>query len=278
MTVYEPIKCLDHGYVKLVSFMGTDATIVQAARCSIAGNEVRAVSDDRALIRYLMRHSHTTPFEATAITFEVKQPIFIARQFVRQRTQSINEMSARYGVLPEEFYVPELEHIQYQAEKNKQGRKDQVMEGAEMHRDAFADAGSDAFAGYRRRLEDGMARELARIGLPLSTYTKWWTTMNLHNLFHMLRLRLDSHAQFEARVFAEAMATIAKQLFPLAYEAFEDFKLNAITLTADDIAVLRELRQNAWIFSDDPPQWLPERFKTKRECDEFTAKIQRIFG
>lgn len=281
------IPVLDHGYVKLIDCMGDDKTIVQAARCSIAGDNVKAVSDDRGLIRYLMRHRHTTPFETVMITVEMKLPIFVARQFVRHRTQALNEMSARYGELPEEFYVPEIEHINYQAEKNKQGRKDEVMKDAEMHRDAFRDAGSDSFVGYRRRLEYGMARELARINLPLSTYTKWWSTLSLHNLFHMLGLRLDSHAQYEARAYAEPLAEIAKTICPLAWEAFSDFRLNAMSLSASDIATLKELM---YLLSKDlskagiaPLAALDEHFggtvksfKTKREHEEFLDKAKRL--
>lgn len=284
MMIIAPIQCLDHGYVKLISHMGDDSTIVAAARNSIAGDNVKATSDDRALIRFLMRHRHTTPFEAVVITFEMQLPIFVARQLVRHRTQSLNEMSARYGEIPETFYVPEEKDIQYQADKNKQGRKDLVMENAEVHRDAFRDASLDAFGGYRNRLAGGMARELARINLPLSTYTKWWATMNLHNLFHLLGLRKDPHAQYETRVFADAMGEITHQLVPHAWEAFCDFRLNAMTLSASDIDTIREMVSRGEIHSmkpaaaSDDPLGVANSFKTKRESQEFLTKFQRLFG
>lgn len=278
------IQCLDHGYVKLIDRMGTDSTIVHAARNSIAGDAIKAISDERALIRYLMRMHHSTPFEAVVLTFEMQMPIFVARQLVRHRTQSLNEMSARYGEIPETFYVPEIEHIQYQAERNKQGRKDQVMEKAEMHRDAFRDGALESFQGYRRRLDDGMARELARINLPLSTYTKWWATMNLHNLFHLLGLRKDPHAQFETRVFADAMGEFTRQLFPFAWEAFCDFRLNAMTLTASDIDTIREMVATGALrsvnFGVEASEFVAPSasFKTKREHQEFLGKFERLFG
>lgn len=282
-------KALDHGSVKLIDFMGNDQTIVNAARCSIAGQNIKAVSDNRALIRYLMRHHHTTPFETVVITVEMELPIVIARQYVRHRTQALNEMSARYGELPEVFYVPEIENINYQADKNKQGRKDAVLPNAELHREAFRHEASDAFASYHRRLGDGMARELARINLPLSTYTKWWSTISLHNLFHMLGLRLDSHAQFEAQAYAKPLAEIANTLCPLAWEAFEDFRLNAMTLSASDVDTLKELlvlvtrdNEKAGI---SPIESLIEAglgpkgeksFKTKREHEEFLVKAGKL--
>lgn len=299
------IKCLDHGHVKLIDVMGDDATIVRAARNSIKGMGVKATSDDRALIRYLFRKWHTTPFESVVFTFEMKLPIFVARQLVRHRTQSLNELSARYSELPEEFYVPEEAAIQYQAEKNRQGRKDEALPNAREWQEHFRGEAIHDFENYRDRLNDGMARELARINLPLSTYTQWWTTLNLHNLFHMLGLRKDSHAQMECRVFADALGRFVELLLPHTWESFCDFRLNALTLSASDIEALRDLffegtpshpiapfgdHQPALINfarsfhvstdaqKDYRPSGLPKWFKTKREHDEFLEKMARIFG
>jgi thymidylate synthase (FAD) len=272
-----PTKVLDHGHVRLVDFMGNDATVVSAARNSISGLDVKATSDDRALIRYLMRKRHTTPFESVVFTFELKIPIFVARQLVRHRTQALNEMSARYSVLPEEYYVPLEEHIQYQAERNKQGRADQVMEDADRERRHFEYEASGAYEKYRCRIENGMARELARINLPLSMYTQWWSTLSLHNLLHMLSLRKDPHAQYEARVYADALSTYVEKLCPHSWEAFCDFRLNAMTFSTDELSSLRAVISTDFV--SEVIRIIEQKkhnFKTQREAQEFVDKLKRI--
>lgn len=273
------IRCLDHGFVGLVDAMGDDKRIVGAARLSISGKNVRPHSDDEALIRYLYRHRHTTPFEMVEFIFDMKMPIFVARQWVRHRTANINEMSARYSELPEEFYVPEPKNIQLQATHNKQGRSDEEMFEASMHNASFAAEAGASFHSYHQRLKSGMARELARINLPLSTYTHWHWKCDLHNIFHLLALRLHPHAQYEIRVFASAMAEIVRQRVPLAYKAFEDFRLNAMTFTAQELAALRR-----WVAFGEPldrkidPREFDSDFPTKREKEEFLAKIELFRG
>lgn len=281
-TCFRERRALDHGYVRLIEMMGNDERIVQAARVSIEGGSVKSVSDTATLIRYLMRQRHTSPFETVPFTIEMKLPIFGARQFVRHRTQALNEMSARYGVLPAEFYVPAEEHIQLQAEKNKQGRQEATLPSAAAHRVAFHQEAEQAFAQYDARLNDGMARELARINLPLATYTKWWTTISLHNLLHMLSLRLDSHAQFEARAYAEPLAAIVKETCPIAWRAFEDYRLNALSLSALDIEAISRISD---VLTDEyPPDTrarmiamiIEEVFNNKREREEFATKAKRL--
>jgi thymidylate synthase (FAD) len=271
----EMIKCLDHGFVRLVDVMGDDQAIVQAARVSIAGTGVRPVTEDRGLIRYLMRMKHTTPFEMVEFKFHCAMPIFVARQWIRHRTANVNEMSARYSELPEKFYVPEPAQIQYQSGANKQGREGQ-MDDAHLVPQLLRKEAEASFRNYREWLEGGMTRELARINLPLSAYTEWYWKIDLHNLLHFLTLRLDKHAQYEIRVFAEAMATFVKQRCPLAWEAFEDFRLNAVTFSSVELRHLSEAlhglvpSKNILLRTDDWP--------TKREREEFEAKMKALLG
>lgn len=270
-------RVLDHGWVGLVDVMGDDRRIVDAARLSISGEQVRAHSDDEALIRYLMRHRHTSPFEFGELVFDMKMPMFVARQWVRHRTASISEMSARYGVLPEEYYVPDVDDIQLQSTTNKQGRGGLVVGGA-AHQMSFDGEASANYERYRWRIESGMARELARINLPLSTYTRWWWKADLHNLLHLLSLRLSPHAQKENRVFAEAVAGFVQAKFPICYRAFEDFRLNAVTFSAKEIAALRALGVSIY----EPTQIragvpvVEHLFPTKREREEFVAKVEKL--
>lgn len=260
---------LDDGYVQLAGWMGDDKAIVDAARISIAGEKVKPIQEDVGLIRYLMRHRHSTPFEMVEFKFRVKMPIFVARQWVRHRTASINELSARYSVLPSEFYVPDVEHIQTQAKKNKQGRSGNVIAEAPTIRQSMADSASEAHHDYNSWIDKGVARELARINLPLSTYTEWIWKIDLHNLFHFLSLRLNPHSQFEIRVYAEAMAEMVKMIVPIAWQAFEDFRLNSITLSSDELAALRDSIRGR----EDL-----QHFKTKREADEWKVKRREILG
>lgn len=238
-----PIPVLDHGYVKLVDCMGTDDRIDSAARTSYGGGEeeARTQAEVRGLNRYMRRHRHTTPSEHCVMTMHVRLPIFVARQFVRHRTQAISEISGRYTVLKEEFYVPERGQICYQSTTNGQGRSGVVEEEyANKVIDLMTGMSVEAFAEYNAMLEAGVAKETARMVLPLNAYTEWTFTMNAHNLFHMLGLRMDSHAQWEIREYADAMAQIIKAWLPFSYEAWEDYAFKAITLSRMEASLTRK--------------------------------------
>lgn len=236
-----PYQVLDHGFVRCVDYLGSDQSIVQAARVSY-GDGTKHTSNDRGLIRYLMRHWHTTPFEMCEIKLHMKLPIFVARQMVRHRTASINEYSARYSLLSGDFYVPELDKIAKQSEVNNQGRGAVLdKDAAHRVREGMMAVGEDAFAVYNHFNEEevGLARELSRTVLPVSTYTEWYWKIDLHNLFHFLRLRADPHAQYEVRVYAEVICELVKDWVPVAYEAFEDYRRNAVSLSAQQRAYVR---------------------------------------
>jgi thymidylate synthase (FAD) len=218
------IKVLDHGLVRLVDHMGNDLSIVRAARVSYDA-DWRTGDDagkDEKLISYLMKNHHTSPFEAVTFTFEVKAPLFVFRQWHRHRTWSYNEVSARYAELPEEFYVPKLSDITHQSESNKQMRNDELHPQADVIRIAMIDSMVSNFALYKRLLSRGCPRELARSILPCSTYSRMFATVDLHNLFHFLRLRLHEHAQKEIRVYAEAMLELVEPIVPYAVAAFKE--------------------------------------------------------
>jgi len=232
---------LTHGYVVLVDYMGNDAAIVQAARVSY-GKGTKAVRDDRGLIRYLMRHRHTTPFEMVEFKFLVRLPIFVARQWIRHRTSSTNEYSARYSVVPDEYEVPPADEVRHQSTRNRQGRGDPLpSEVVERFRGDLDRLSKDAYAVYTRALEDGVARETARLVLPVAYYTQWYWKTNLWNLFHFLSLRLDPHAQEEIRLYAAELAKIARLVTPVAYEAFEEFTLSGLTLSRREQVAVRAL-------------------------------------
>ena len=265
------IECLNGGFVRLVDYMGNDAAIVQAARVSY-GAGTKQVRQDRALIRYLMRHWHTSPFEMVEFKFHVKLPIFVARQWIRHRTANVNEYSGRYSILREEFYVPEPEQVRFQSPTNKQGRADQSLPAEEVAAilDEIVEQQKALYQSYQRLLEKGVARELARINLPVSLYTEWYWKIDLHNLFHFLQLRMDVHAQYEIRVYANAIAEIIKLIVPMAWEAFEDYRLNARSFSANELRLLSQ-----WL--PDPDQ-LPESATaafnlSKREVQELKEKI-----
>ncbi|MCY4096706.1 MAG: FAD-dependent thymidylate synthase [Rhodospirillales bacterium] len=245
---------LDHGFIRVVDYMGDDAAVVQAARVSY-GARTRRVREDRGLIRYLMRHRHTTPFEMCSIKFHVKLPIFVARQWIRHRTASVNEYSARYSVLDREFYLPAPEDLAVQSKSNAQGREESVSpDVADEIRRLLEQDARQAYSRYEWLLNEqpdgspvdpdrpGLARELARINLPLSTYTQWYWKVNLHNLLHFLLLRADPHAQTEIRVYAEAMLGIVRRWVPVVAEAFEDYRLGAAELSGPMLTVVR-----AWL-------------------------------
>ncbi|MBM4167409.1 MAG: FAD-dependent thymidylate synthase [Ignavibacteria bacterium] len=266
-------KCLDKGFVRLVDYMGGDESIVQAARVSY-GAGTKTVNEDRGLIRYLMRHLHTTPFEMVELKFHCKLPIFVARQWIRHRTANVNEYSGRYSVMKDEFYVPALEAIHFQSSKNKQGRdeNDVAPEIRQQIIDELLSEQTSSYKNYEQYLELNIARELARINLPLSLYTEWYWKIDLHNLFHFLRLRLDEHAQYEIRVYSEAMAEITKCIAPIAFEAFEDYILKSEKFSRLEMNVLKTLL-NKKDFSDDE---LLQFGLGKREAEEFREKMKRV--
>ncbi len=252
--LHGPMPVLDHGFVRVVDYMGDDGAIVQAARVSY-GRGTRKVSEDRGLIRYLMRHRHSTPFEMCEIKYHVKLPIFVARQWIRHRMASINEYSARYSILDREFYIPEPAQLAAQSESNRQGRGDVLSgdaaaavlellrEDASRCHDHYAlmlgekadPQGEGQNQGY------GLARELARMNLTLNTYTQWYWKADLHNLLNFLALRLDPHAQYEIRVYAEAMLQTVRAWVPQACAAFEEYRLGAFSFSASMLAALRRM-------------------------------------
>ena len=234
------IKCLDKGFVRLVDSMGGDDAIVQAARVSY-GQGTSKVSQDRGLIRYLMRHRHTTPFEMVEFKFHCKMPIFVARQWVRHRTANINEYSLRYSEARDEFYMPDPEHIQFQSALNKQGRMGEVpIELKQKVLDSFKEISERSFAIYSELNEAGVARELARSILPVNLYTEWYWKNDLHNLLHFVGLRSDSHAQYEIRVFSDAMAKSVKAVAPFAWEAYQDYVVNGMRFSRIEQSLLEK--------------------------------------
>ncbi len=241
----EPIAVLDHGFIRVVDYMGDDAAIVQAARVSY-GAGTRTARDDAGLIRYLMRHWHSTPFEMCEIKLHVKLPVFVARQWIRHRTANVNEYSARYSILDREFYIPAPEHLAAQSRVNNQGRGE-TLEGPEAARVlAMLRADADtAYDHYQAMLsqdgQQGLARELARMNLPANVYTQWYWKVDLHNLFHFLRLRADPHAQYQIRAYAEALCEVVRDWVPAAYSAFEDYRLNAVQFSGKGMDALRRM-------------------------------------
>jgi thymidylate synthase (FAD) len=251
--LYEPLPVLDHGFVRVVDYLGDDAAIVQAARVSY-GRGTRRVSEDQGLINYLMRHRHTTPFEMCEIKYHVKLPIFVARQWIRHRTANVNEYSARYSILDKEFYVPQPEHLAVQATTNRQGRGVAIEgEAAQRILDLLRRDAERAYAGYSELLDEGasgsssdparpgLARELARINLSLGFYTQWYWKTDLHNLMHFLSLRADPHAQYEIRAYAEVMLGTLARWVPMAHAAFLEYRMNAAVISATALSVTRRL-------------------------------------
>ncbi len=233
---------LDHGFVRLVDYMGGDARIVQTARVSY-GEGTKTVREDAALIDYLMRHQHTSPFEHVVMEFHCKMPIFVARQWIRHRTARLNEISGRYSVMDNEFYVPDAGNVLYQSTDNKQGRAaDEVPpELRQKVIDLIRQDQGSSYATYEELINDGIARELARINLPLSLYTQWYWQMDLHNLFHFIRLRADSHAQWEIRQYANVLGDIAKAVAPAAYQSFERHVLKGCRFSEEELQAIRNL-------------------------------------
>ncbi|MBU2446333.1 MAG: FAD-dependent thymidylate synthase [Bacteroidetes bacterium] len=265
-------KCLNHGFVRLIDYMGSDEAIVQAARVSY-GKGTKTVREDRTLIRYLMRHHHTTPFEMVEFKFHVKLPIFVARQWIRHRTASVNEYSGRYSIMPEEFYMPGEEDIKSQSKTNRQGRSEEDIPSEVRKKvlDLLIAEQKSSFAGYTEMLESNVSRELARINLPLSLYTQWYWKIDLHNLFHFLKLRIDDHAQYEIRVYAKVMGEMVKKVAPLAWEAFEDYILNSITFSKTELTALKEFLPTELAAQD-----LDNFDLSSYEIAELSDKLKRI--
>lgn len=248
--LYRAHEVLDHGFIRVIDYMGDDAAIVQAARVSY-GAGTKHVSNDEGLIRYLMRHWHSTPFEMCEIKLHVKLPVFVARQWIRHRTANVNEYSARYSILDREFYIPHPSQLAAQSTVNNQGRG-AVLEGEEAARVLEilkSDAGR-AYDNYEAMLsqegpdgapQQGLARELARMNLPMNIYTQWYWKVDLHNLFHFLRLRADAHAQYEIRVYADEICKVVADWVPLAFAAFEDYRMGGVNLSGKAMACLRRM-------------------------------------
>ena len=251
--LYQAIPVLDHGFIRVIDYMGDDSAIVQAARVSY-GRGTRRVREDQGLINYLMRHRHTTPFEMCEIKYHVKLPIFVARQWIRHRTANVNEYSARYSILDKEFYIPAPEQLAAQSSANRQGRGD-VLEGSEAAR-VLKLLRRDAETAYETYVEllnegadgtpvdpdlQGLARELARMNLNLGYYTQWYWKIDLHNLLHFLSVRADAHAQYEIRVYADAMLETVKRWVPATYAAFVEYTMGGAHLSATQLAIVRRM-------------------------------------
>lgn len=273
-----PHKVLDHGFVRVIDYMGNDSSIVQAARVSY-GRGTKKVNEDAGLINYLMRHKHSTPFEMCDIKLHVKLPIFVARQWIRHRTASVNEYSARYSILSKEFYIPDPQHMSAQSADNKQGRGDILTEEyANNLIDILVKDAEQCYSHYQQMLnhdEKGniidennpvLARELARMNLTLNYYTEWYWKINLHNLFHFIRLRADNHAQYEIRVYAEVIAEMVKKWVPLAYSAFEDYVMNSCYLSSKATAAVKKMLAGENVTQETSGM-------SKREWNEFIESL-----
>ena len=291
--LFHPFNVLDYGFVRLIDYMGDESAIVQAARVSY-GTGTKKASEDTALIRYLLRHRHTTPLEMCEIKLHIKLPIFVARQWIRHRTANVNEYSGRYSILDKEFYVPEPAALATQSQTNKQGRGDILAEHeADAVMKLLRDDANRAYEHYelmlgekrisKEELEecpnlatpmlhpeyDGLARELARIGLSLNFYTQWYWKVDVHNLINFLSLREDKHAQYEVRVYAEIMSQMLKSWMPNVHAAFLDYRLNAFNLSATQLSVLRDL-----LVSSDIKRISDEVGISARETNELLAALK----
>ena len=277
--LYRPIEVLDHGFIRVIDYMGDDSSIVQSARVSY-GKGTKKISNDKGLIKYLMRHRHSTPFEMCEIKFHIKLPIFIARQRIRHRTANVNEYSARYSILDKEFYIPSAENLAAQSAINNQGRGDALTddEASNVIQILKKDA-EQTYSNYETLLNEssegniidesksGIARELARMNLTLNTYTQWYWKIDLNNLLHFLALRADDHAQYEIRVYADAMLDIVKKWVPLTYEAFEDYRIGGTELSAKEVNLMRKLLKGEKVSFE-------EEGLSKREWSELQRKFE----
>ena len=261
--LYEAIPILDHGFIRVIDYMGDDTSIVQAARVSY-GKGTKKVSTDSGLIKYLMRHWHSTPFEMCEIKYHVKLPIFIARQWIRHRTANVNEYSARYSILDKEFYLPATQNLAAQSQSNRQGRGD-VLEGEKAKKvlDLLKGDAEQTYNNYEMMLNErydgsiidenglGLARELARMNLTLNTYTQWYWKTDLLNLMNFLRLRADHHAQYEIRAYADAMLDTVKKWVPITYEAFMDYRVGGTEVSAKGKEVIKKFIKGDKISIDE---------------------------
>lgn len=278
--LYDAIPVLDHGFIRVIDYMGDDAAIVQAARVSY-GRGTKQVSQDKGLINYLMRHWHSTPFEMCEIKFHVKLPIFVARQWIRHRTANVNEYSARYSIMDKEFYIPTPEMLSPQSKKNHQGR----AEGTSLSPEESArvldilKGDSERVYGHYEELmnatqdgnvidvdKSGIARELARMNLTMNYYTQWYWKIDLHNLMHFLMLRADPHAQYEIRAYADAMIDVVKKWVPFAHEAFEEHRLHGARLSRSGMGVVKRMIAGEKVTQETSGL-------TKREWDELQASL-----
>ena len=278
--LYEAIPVLDHGFIRVIDYMGDDSSIVQSARVSY-GKGTKKVSTDEGLIRYLMRHRHSTPFEMCEIKYHVKLPIFIARQWIRHRTANVNEYSARYSILDKEFYLPAKEQLAAQSQSNRQGRGD-VLQGkqAEDVLNILKDDATRTYDNYEKLLNErfdgtkidenkvGLARELARMNLTLNTYTQWYWKTDLLNLLNFLFLRADNHAQYEIRVYADKMLDTVKKWVPITYQAFMDYRVGAAEISSKGLKVIKSMISGKKVGQEDSGL-------SKREWNELMEVIDK---
>jgi thymidylate synthase (FAD) len=273
--IAKEFKVLDKGFVKLVDYMGDDSSIVEAARVSY-GDGTKTVNQDRGLIRYLMRHYHSTPFEMCEIKFHIKCPIFIARQWMRHRTANINEISARYSIIKDEFYVPPIDHICKQSKINNQGSGDRVADDlSEEIMNKIELTSRNSFNEYETLInKDELSRELSRMILPQNTYTEFYWKIDLHNLMHFLRLRADKHAQKEIQLYAKAMLEIMRMWVPITHEAFCDYRINSINFSGNDLSSIKEL-----IDYDKVAKFIDNNAETKNgDTRELLQKLKLIIS
>ena len=278
--LYEAIPVLDHGFIRVIDYMGDDSSIVQSARVSY-GKGTKKVSTDEGLIRYLMRHWHSTPFEMCEIKYHIKLPIFIARQWIRHRTANVNEYSARYSILDKEFYLPAKDQLAAQSQSNRQGRGD-ILQGkqAEEVLNILKDDATRAYSNYEKLLNErfdgtkidenkvGLARELARMNLTLNTYTQWYWKTDLLNLLNFLFLRADDHAQYEIRVYAQKMLDTVKRWVPITYQAFIDYRLGAAEISSKGLKVIKSMISGKEVSQE-------ESGLSKREWDELMIVLDK---
>lgn len=276
----KPFPVLDHGFVRVVDYMGDDNAIVQAARVSY-GKGTKQLNQDRGLINYLMRHWHSTPFEMCEIKLHVKLPMFVARQWIRHRTANVNEYSARYSILDKEFYVPAPEQLSPQSKQNHQGRGNNELSAEESARvlDILKTDGERCYQHYQEMMNidetgavldesrDGIARELARMNLPVNFYTQWYWKIDLHNLMHFLMLRADSHAQYEIRAYADVILDIMKRWVPFAYDACMNYRIGSAHISRDGMAVIQRMLKGESVTQENSGL-------TKREWEELNATLQ----
>jgi thymidylate synthase (FAD) len=278
--LYEAIPVLDHGFIRVVDYMGDDTSIVQSARVSY-GKGTKKVSTDEGLIKYLMRHRHSTPFEMCEIKYHVKLPIFIARQWIRHRTANVNEYSARYSILDKEFYLPAKDQLAAQSQSNRQGRGD-VLQGkqAEEVLNILKEDATRTYDNYEKLLNErfdgtkidenkiGLARELARMNLTLNTYTQWYWKTDLLNLLNFLFLRADDHAQYEIRVYAQTMLNTVKKWVPITYQAFMDYRVGAAEISSKGLKIIKSMISGKKVSQE-------QSGLSKREWDELMNILEK---